>query len=62
MTLSEALIGLQAYKEVDQRMALFWHSVDEAIVSPRTALHGETLPGISADGVRALAVRLWSIR
>lgn len=49
MTLSEALIGLQAYKEVDQRMALFWHSVDEAIIGPRTALHGETLPGISAD-------------
>ena len=53
MTLSEALIGLQAYKEVDQRMALFWHAVDEAIVGPRTALHGEILPGISADDVRA---------
>ncbi|KAK8135647.1 hypothetical protein PG984_003587 [Apiospora sp. TS-2023a] len=46
MTLSEAFIGLQAYKEVQQRMALFWHKVDAAIISPRTATNHASLPGI----------------
>ncbi|KAK8856774.1 Centromere/kinetochore Zw10-domain-containing protein [Apiospora arundinis] len=49
MTLSEAFIGLQAYKEVQQRMALFWHKVDAAIIAPRTATNHESLPGISCQ-------------
>lgn len=46
MNLDEALIGLKAYKEVDQRMALLWHSIDDAIVGPRTNLQSSTLPAI----------------
>ncbi|KAI1860276.1 uncharacterized protein JN550_011654 [Neoarthrinium moseri] len=49
MSLSEALVGLKACKEVDQRMALLWHSVDETIVAPRTNLEGNSLPGIAID-------------
>lgn len=51
MSLSEALIGLKAYKEVDQRMALFWHSIDDAVVKPRTAVQTTSLPSISVDTV-----------
>lgn len=46
MNLDEALIGLKAYKELDQRMALLWHDVDDAIVGPRTNLQSSTLPAI----------------
>ncbi|ORY72061.1 uncharacterized protein BCR38DRAFT_418765 [Pseudomassariella vexata] len=49
MSLSEAVIGLQAYKEVDQRMALLWHSVDAAIVGPRTNPENKTLPAIKTE-------------
>lgn len=51
MSLSDAVIGLKAYKEVDQRMALLWHSVDEAIVNPRTDIGSPELPSIVTDGV-----------
>ncbi|RYP05694.1 hypothetical protein DL764_003619 [Monosporascus ibericus] len=51
MSLSDAVIGLKAYKEVDQRMALLWHSVDEAIISPRTDLNNSNLPSIITDDV-----------
>ncbi|KAI1376634.1 hypothetical protein F4677DRAFT_419099 [Hypoxylon crocopeplum] len=49
MNLADAVVGLKAYKEVDQRMALFWHSIDEAIVSPRINIEAEELPGIQID-------------
>ncbi|RYP52533.1 hypothetical protein DL768_002360 [Monosporascus sp. mg162] len=49
MSLSDAVIGLKAYKELDQRMALLWHSVDEAIISPRTDLNNSNLPSIVTD-------------
>ncbi|KAI1340893.1 hypothetical protein F5Y15DRAFT_35455 [Xylariaceae sp. FL0016] len=48
MNLSNAVAGLKAYKEVDQRMALFWHSLDEALVGPRTNLQTISLPGINS--------------
>ena len=51
MSLSDAVIGLKAYKEVDQRMALLWHSVDEAIIRPRTDIRTTELPCIITDGV-----------
>ncbi|KAH8664559.1 hypothetical protein BX600DRAFT_541146 [Xylariales sp. PMI_506] len=50
MSLSEAHIGLKAYKELDQRMAIFWRSLDEAIIGPRTSLRSDSLPGVSTDG------------
>lgn len=51
MNLDEALIGLKAYKELDQRMALLWHDVDDAIVGPRTNLQSSTLPAIEIHDV-----------
>lgn len=35
MTLSEAVIGLEAYKKVEDRMGRLWQDIDEAIVGPR---------------------------
>ncbi|OBR11755.1 Is centromere binding protein at prophase [Colletotrichum higginsianum IMI 349063] len=49
MTLSEAIIGLQAYKEVEDRMSRLWHDVDKAIVSPRMDVEASSLPSIRAD-------------
>ncbi|KZL68237.1 is centromere binding protein at prophase [Colletotrichum incanum] len=49
MTLSEAIIGLQAYKEVEDRMSQLWHDVDKAIVSPRMDAKASSLPSIRAD-------------
>ncbi|KAI0023671.1 hypothetical protein F4780DRAFT_60906 [Xylariomycetidae sp. FL0641] len=49
VTLADAVVGLKAYKEVDQRMALVWHSIDQAIISPRTQRQGQELPNIRQD-------------
>lgn len=52
MSLSDAVIGLQAYKEVDKRMKDLWHDVDQAIFSPRMDAGNPSLPGIQVqDGV-----------
>ncbi|KAF4453039.1 Centromere/kinetochore protein zw10 like protein [Fusarium austroafricanum] len=50
MNLSDASIGLQAYKEVDERMEQLWRNVDAAIISPRMDARNNTLPTIQADG------------
>ncbi|KAI1322540.1 hypothetical protein F5Y16DRAFT_386431 [Xylariaceae sp. FL0255] len=39
MSLADAVIGLKAYKEVDQRMAVLWHSLDETLLHQRTSLN-----------------------
>ncbi|KAF9881101.1 is centromere binding protein at prophase [Colletotrichum karsti] len=49
MTLSEAIIGLQAYKEVEDRMSQLWHEIDKAIVSPRMDSEASSLPSIRAS-------------
>ncbi|KAI1099616.1 hypothetical protein F4804DRAFT_77690 [Jackrogersella minutella] len=49
MRLVDAVVGLKAYKEVDQRMASFWHSLDEAIVGPRTDIETRELPKIQSE-------------
>lgn len=46
MRLEDAVVGLKAYKELDQRMTSFWHHLDEAIVGPRTRLEADQLPKI----------------
>lgn len=51
MGLSDAVIGLKAYKEVDQRMRQLWHDVDQAIVSPRMDITNGSLPAIRVQGV-----------
>ncbi|KAI1776449.1 hypothetical protein F4818DRAFT_414137 [Hypoxylon cercidicola] len=49
MTLTDAVMGLKAYKELDQRMALLWHSIDGAIVGPRTNIDAPELPGVQIE-------------
>lgn len=51
MSLQDAVVGLMAYKEVDKRMAEFWHDLDEAIVGPRTDIERSTMPSIQVSGV-----------
>jgi centromere/kinetochore protein ZW10 len=49
MSLTDAVVGLQAYKEVDERMEQFWHNLDAAILSPRMATQGSKR-GIRIEG------------
>lgn len=50
MSLSDAVIGLQAYKEVDQRMSQLWHDIDQAVVGPRMDIDHPGAPTIVSDG------------
>lgn len=50
MSLSDAVMGLQAYKEVDQRMAQLWHDIDLAVVGPRMDINNMVLPAIVTNG------------
>ncbi|CAK7202365.1 ribosome bioproteinsis protein ytm1 [Sporothrix eucalyptigena] len=50
MSLSDAVIGLKAYKEVDRRMADLWHALDKAIVAPRTDQSQPSRPRIYVNG------------
>ncbi|CEI69401.1 hypothetical protein FVEN_g6928 [Fusarium venenatum] len=50
VNLTDAVIGLQAYKEVDERMEQLWRNVDAAIISPRMDIRNDTFPSIQADG------------
>ncbi|KAM0433973.1 hypothetical protein ACHAPT_003917 [Fusarium lateritium] len=50
MNLADSVIGLMAYKEVDERMEQLWRNVDAAIVSPRMDTRSSTLPGIQVQG------------
>ncbi|KAM0278128.1 hypothetical protein ACHAQH_005326 [Verticillium albo-atrum] len=49
MTLSEAIIGLEAYKEVEDRMSQLWHDIDRTIVSPRMDVSAPQLLAIQAS-------------
>ncbi|KAK4177699.1 hypothetical protein QBC36DRAFT_326427 [Triangularia setosa] len=46
MSLSDAVIGLQAYNEVDRRMAQLWANINAAILVPRMDIESDTLPSI----------------
>jgi protein transport protein DSL1/ZW10 len=50
MTLYDAVIGLKAYKEVDERMEQLWRNIDGAIISPRMDKNAASLPKIRASG------------
>lgn len=50
MSLTDAVIGLKSYKEVDQRMAHFWHEVDQAVIGPRLDIDNPSPPGIVTNG------------
>lgn len=49
MTLEDAVIGLKAYKEVDERMEQLWRNLDAAIVTPRMDANARSLPKIQAS-------------
>ncbi|KAH7165735.1 hypothetical protein EDB81DRAFT_263183 [Dactylonectria macrodidyma] len=50
MDLADAVVGLKAYKEVDERMEQLWRNVDGAIVSPRMDTRNDSLPQIQVQG------------
>jgi centromere/kinetochore protein ZW10 len=50
MTLEDAVIGLKAYKEVDERMEQFWRNLDAAIVSPRMDTKAGSCPRVQVSG------------
>lgn len=52
MNLSDAVIGLKAYKEVDKRMTDLWLGLDRSIIGPRMNLRGKTIPSIKVGEVR----------
>jgi len=56
MSLSDAVVGLKAYKEVDERMAQLWFDLDRAIVGPRTDIGRGSIPGIHVDHVSLCAM------
>ncbi|KAK4156341.1 Centromere/kinetochore protein zw10 [Chaetomidium leptoderma] len=49
MSLEDGVIGLRAYKEVDQRMDQLWSNINSAILLPRMDITKDTLPGIHAQ-------------
>jgi len=51
MSLRDAVIGLKAYKEVEERMEQLWHNLDAAIVSPR----------LNTDATSFLSVKVESV-
>lgn len=54
LSLAEAVVGLKAYKEVDERMVQLWHNLDTAIISPRMNLAAQSLPSVKHDAVSFL--------
>jgi hypothetical protein len=54
MSIAEASITLEAYKEVDRVAKQLWEDLDDAILKPRTELRVGTLPKIQIEGVSYL--------
>ncbi|KAI0852330.1 hypothetical protein F5Y00DRAFT_227848 [Daldinia vernicosa] len=50
MSLDDAVVGLKAYKELDQKMTSFWHGIDQTVVGPRTNIEAQELPKIQLEG------------
>ncbi|KAL2133111.1 hypothetical protein VTI74DRAFT_2913 [Chaetomium olivicolor] len=49
MSLEDAVIGLKAYKEVDQRLSRLWQDINSAILVPRMDITRDPLPGIHVE-------------
>ncbi|KAK0635298.1 hypothetical protein B0T17DRAFT_515873 [Bombardia bombarda] len=49
MSLADAVIGLKAYKEVDQRATQLWHDVNQAVLFPRMDVSRDVLPAVQID-------------
>ncbi|KAI0872278.1 hypothetical protein GGS24DRAFT_23353 [Hypoxylon argillaceum] len=54
MSLTDAVIGLKAYKEVDKRMAVLWHGLDQILIRPRTSLEHSVVPAIQVENATLL--------
>lgn len=54
MSLEDAVIGLRAYKEVDQRMSRLWQDINQAILVPRMDISKDTLPSVHTEDVSVL--------
>jgi centromere/kinetochore protein ZW10 len=54
MSLEDVVIGLKAYKEVDQRMDRLWQDINKAILLPRMDMTMDTLPALHAQDVSIL--------
>ncbi|KAL2138676.1 hypothetical protein VTI28DRAFT_6386 [Corynascus sepedonium] len=46
MSLEDAVIGLKAFKEVDQRMSRLWDGINKAVLLPRMDITKDTIPSI----------------
>lgn len=60
MSLEDAVIGLKAYKEVDQRMDRLWQEVNRAILLPRLDITRDTLPKLHAEDVSLPLLVQWT--
>lgn len=49
MNLADAVVGLKAYKEVDERMEQLWRNLDGAIVTPRMDSRSDALPKVQVQ-------------
>lgn len=49
MDLTDAVIGLKAYKEVDKRTQELWHDIDQAVIRPRMVISKASLPAVSVE-------------
>ncbi|KAH6893093.1 hypothetical protein B0T10DRAFT_509672 [Thelonectria olida] len=50
MSLADAVVGLKAYKEVEERMEQLWRNLDAAVVSPRMDNRNSTVPSVQVQG------------
>ncbi|PBP21206.1 centromere kinetochore protein, partial [Diplocarpon rosae] len=48
--INQAIIGLKAYKELDQASKKLWEDLDEVILKPRTDLQVRSIPSIHVAG------------
>lgn len=51
MSLEDAVIGLKAYREVNQRATRLWDDFNKAIILPRMDITRDSLPGIHIQNV-----------
>ncbi|KAI1199952.1 hypothetical protein F5X97DRAFT_321966 [Nemania serpens] len=49
MSLSDAVIGLKAYREVDKRMEALWQGLNQILIRPRTSLEHGDPPAIRVE-------------
>lgn len=52
--IDQAVIGLKAYKELDQAAKKLWEELDNVILKPRTNLLVGSIPGIQVEGVSTM--------